>query len=106
MVVVDLGEFSREGFDAKRWINAALEARHPEDPIDRLLSDLEESLRSSSEKIADSLERESADALRRVPLACRDVVRLRDDALALRQSLSSILLQLKQVRLHVLFFFF
>ncbi|KAJ0964288.1 hypothetical protein J5N97_029410 [Dioscorea zingiberensis] len=96
MVVVDLGEFSVEDFDAKRWINAALETRNREDPVERLLSNLEESLRSASEKIADSLERESTDALRRVPLACRDVVHLRDDALGLRHSLSSILHQLKQ----------
>ncbi|XP_010934963.1 conserved oligomeric Golgi complex subunit 7 [Elaeis guineensis] len=96
MVVVDLGEFSEEGFDPKRWINAALESRHPQDPLDRFLSDLEENLRAASEKIADALERESADALRRVPLACRDVVRLRDDALALRSIISSILLKLKK----------
>ncbi|KAG1360854.1 polyubiquitin [Cocos nucifera] len=97
MVVVDLGEFSEEGFDPKRWINAALESRHPQDPLDRFLSDLEENLRAASEKIADALERESADALRRVPLACRDVVRLRDDALALRSIISSILLKLKKI---------
>lgn len=97
MVVVDLGEFSEEGFDPKRWINAALESRHPQDPLDRFISDLEENLRAASEKIADALERESADALRRVPLACRDVVRLRDDALVLRSVISSILLKLKKV---------
>ncbi|PKA49966.1 hypothetical protein AXF42_Ash017505 [Apostasia shenzhenica] len=96
MVVVDLGDFYEESFDPKRWINAALESRHPQDPLDHFLSDLEESLRSSSEKIADALERESADALRRVPFACREVVGLRDDAQALRSVVSSILLKLKK----------
>lgn len=97
MVVVDLVEFSDEAFDPKRWINAALESRHPQDPIDRFLSDLEENLRSASEKISDSLERESSDALRRVPLAIRDVARLRDDAIQLRSAVSSILQKLKKV---------
>ncbi|MQM09770.1 hypothetical protein Taro_042646 [Colocasia esculenta] len=96
MVVVDLGEFAEEGFDPKRWINASLEARHPQDPLDRYISDLEESLRSSAENIADTLEKESADALRRVPLAVRDVLRLRDEAQALRSVVSSILLKLKK----------
>ncbi|CAA6656135.1 unnamed protein product [Spirodela intermedia] len=96
MVVIDLGEFAEDGFDPKRWINAALEARHPQDPLERYISDLEESLRSSSENIADTLEKESADALRRVPLAVRDVLRLRDEAMALRAVVSSILLKLKK----------
>ncbi|KAJ6845090.1 conserved oligomeric Golgi complex subunit 7 isoform X1 [Iris pallida] len=96
MVVVDLGEFSEEGFDPKRWINAALGSRHPQDPLDRFLSDLEESLRSASEDIADSLERESADALRRVSPACREVARIRDDAVALRSAVASILDKLKK----------
>lgn len=97
MVVIDLGEFAEDGFDPKRWINAALETRHPQDPLERYISDLEESLRSSSENIADTLEKESADALRRVPLAVRDVLRLRDEAMALRSVVSSILLKLKKV---------
>ncbi|THU63803.1 hypothetical protein C4D60_Mb01t19700 [Musa balbisiana] len=97
MVVVDVGEFGEESFDPKRWINAALESRHPQDPLDRYLSDLEENLRTSADKIADALDRESADALRRVPLACRDVLRLRDDALSLRSLVSSILLALSKM---------
>ncbi|ONK80125.1 uncharacterized protein A4U43_C01F14140 [Asparagus officinalis] len=96
MVVVDLVEFSEESFDPKRWINAALESRHPQDPIDRFLSDLEENLRSASEKISDSLERESSDALRRVPAAVRDVARLREDAIQLRSAVNSILQKLKK----------
>ncbi|WOK98056.1 embryo yellow protein [Canna indica] len=96
MVVVDVGEFGEEGFDPKRWINAALDSRHPQDPLDRFLSDLEENLRASADKISDALDRESADALRRVPLACRDVLRLRDDALSLRSLVSSILLSLNK----------
>nr|CAD1831134.1 unnamed protein product [Ananas comosus var. bracteatus] len=99
VVVVDLGEFAEEGFDPKRWINAALEGRHPQDPLDRFMADAEESLRSAADGIADALERESADALRRVPLACRDVLRLRDDAVALRSAVASILSSLREVRL-------
>ncbi|KAG0491921.1 hypothetical protein HPP92_005319 [Vanilla planifolia] len=96
MVVVDLREFSEEAFDPKKWINAALESRHPQDPVDHFLSDLEESLRSSSEKIADALEHEGADALLRVPHACREAVHLRDEAQALRSVVSSILLKLRK----------
>ncbi|XP_078448146.1 conserved oligomeric Golgi complex component-related / COG complex component-like protein [Wolffia australiana] len=96
MVVIDLREFAEEQFDAKRWINAALSARHPQDTLGRYISDLEESLRSSSESMADTIEKESADALRRVPLAVRDVLRLRDEATALRSVVSSILLKLKK----------
>lgn len=97
MVVVDLGEFALDSFDPKRWINAALESRHPQDPIDRYISDLEENLRSSAENIADALERESGDAIRRIPGAIRDVLRLRDEALTLRDVVSNILLQLQKV---------
>ena len=102
MVAIDLGEFAVESFDAKLWINAALNARHPQDPLERYISDLEESLRSTSENIADTIEKESVDALRRVPLAVRDVLRLRDEAAALRSIVSSILLKLKKVDLDLL----
>lgn len=96
MVVVDLAEFADEAFDPKRWINAALDSRHPQDPIDRYISDLEENLRASAENIADALERESTDALRRVPVAVRDVLRLRDEAISLRAVVSGILQKLNK----------
>jgi hypothetical protein len=38
MVVVDALEFGTEDFDLKRWINAALDARHPSEPLDRFLA--------------------------------------------------------------------
>ncbi|EER90199.1 hypothetical protein BDA96_10G288800 [Sorghum bicolor] len=91
MVVVDASEFGAEGFDPKRWINAALDARHPSEPLDRFLADAEERLRSAADDAAAALERDSGDALRRVPLACRDALRLRDDAVALRSHLASVL---------------
>ncbi|KAL6873771.1 hypothetical protein ACP4OV_013853 [Aristida adscensionis] len=91
MVVVEAWEFGAEGFDPKSWINAALDARHPSDPLDRFLADAEERLRAAADDAAAALERDSADALRRVPLACRDALRLRDDALALRSHLASVL---------------
>ncbi|KAG2613604.1 conserved oligomeric Golgi complex subunit 7-like [Panicum virgatum] len=91
MVVVDASEFGAEGFDPKQWINAALDARHPSEPLDRFLADAEERLRAAAEDAAAALERDSGDALRRVPLACRDALRLRDDAVALRAHLASVL---------------
>ncbi|KAF8658686.1 hypothetical protein HU200_059161 [Digitaria exilis] len=91
MVVVDASEFGAEGFDPKRWINAALDARHPSEPLDRFLADAEERLRAAADDAASALERDSGDALRRVPLACRDALRLRDDAVALRAHLASVL---------------
>jgi len=89
--VVDASEFGAEGFDPKQWINAALDARHPSEPLDRFLADAEERLRAAAEDAAAALERDSGDALRRVPLACRDALRLRDDAVALRAHLASVL---------------
>jgi conserved oligomeric Golgi complex subunit 7 len=83
MVAVDASEFGTEGFDPKRWINAALDARHPSEPLDRFLADAEERLRAAA-----ALERDSGDALRRIPLACRD---------ALRSHLASVLQSLSQV---------
>ncbi|CAN6163128.1 unnamed protein product [Urochloa humidicola] len=91
MVVVDASEFGAEGFDPKQWINAALDARHPSEPLDRFLADAEERLRAAADDAAAALERDSGDALRRVPLACRDALRLRDDAVALRAHLASVL---------------
>ncbi|PAN22876.1 hypothetical protein PAHAL_4G050200 [Panicum hallii] len=91
MVVVDASEFGAEGFDPKQWINAALDARHPSEPLDRFLADAEERLRAAADDAAAALERDSGDALRRVPLACRDALRLRDDAVALRGHLASVL---------------
>jgi len=89
--VVDASEFGAEGFDPKQWINAALDARHPSEPLDRFLADAEERLRAAAEDAAAALERDSGDSLRRVPLACRDALRLRDDAVALRAHLASVL---------------
>ena len=101
MVVVDASEFGAEGFDPKLWINAALDARHPSAPLDRFLADAEERLRSAADDAAAALERDSGDALRRVPLACRDALRLRDDAVALRSHLASVLQSLSLVRASV-----
>ncbi|KAI3756909.1 hypothetical protein L6452_04441 [Arctium lappa] len=53
-------------------------------------------LQMVSEEIAASLEEQSSAAILRVPRATRDVIRLRDDALSLRQSVASILLKLKK----------
>ncbi|MCE5167355.1 Golgi transport complex subunit 7 [Datura stramonium] len=96
MMMVDLSSFSDQKFDAKKWINAACLSRHPQDPLDKHLVDLEMKLQMVSEEIAASLEEQSAAALLRVPRATRDVIRLRDDALSLRSSLSAILLKLKK----------
>ncbi|KAJ3672639.1 hypothetical protein LUZ60_007360 [Juncus effusus] len=106
MVVVDLTEFSSESFDPKRWINASVAAHRRRrasteaDPAAeedaRLLSELEEALRQEADGVEAALERESSDALRRVPMACRDAMRLKDDAVVLRSLVSSLLLSLKQ----------
>jgi hypothetical protein len=99
--VVDSSEFGAEGFDPKQWINAALDARHPSEPLDRFLADAEERLRAAADDAAAALERDSGDALRRVPLACRDALRLRDDAVSLRAQLASVLQSLSLVRASV-----
>ncbi|GKC28407.1 conserved oligomeric Golgi complex subunit 7 [Tanacetum coccineum] len=96
--MIDLGSFSDENFNPKKWINSACASRHPHDPLDKHLVDLEMKLQMVSEEIAASLEEQSANAILRVPRANRDVMRLRDDALSLRQSVGSILLKLKKVR--------
>lgn len=95
--MVDLSAFSDEKFDPKKWINGALQQRHPQDPVEKQLVDLEMKLQVVSEEIAASLEEQSSAAILRVPRASRDVLRLRDEALSLRSSVASILLFLKKV---------
>lgn len=95
-MMVDLSSFSDENFDAKKWINNACQSRHPQDPLENHLVDLEMKLQMISEEISASLEEQSAAALLRVPRASRDVIRLRDDALSLRQSVASIIQKLKK----------
>ncbi|KDP22425.1 hypothetical protein JCGZ_26256 [Jatropha curcas] len=95
-MMLDLGPFSDEKFDPKKWINSACKSRHPQESLDKHLVDLEMKLQMVSEEIAVSLEEQSATSLLRVPRATRDVIRLRDDALSLRNSVSSILQKLKK----------
>lgn len=93
---LDLGPFSGENFDPKKWINSACQSRHPQESLDKHLVDLEMKLQMVSEEIAASLEELSANALLRVPRATRDVIRLRDDAVSLRSAVSGILQKLKK----------
>ncbi|KAK1577388.1 hypothetical protein Q3G72_021324 [Acer saccharum] len=95
-MMLDLGPFSDEKFDPKKWINSACQTRHSDDSLDNHLVDLEMKLQMISEEIAASLEEQSGAALLRVPRATRDVVRLRDDAVSLRGSVSGILQKLKK----------
>ncbi|KAG6402688.1 hypothetical protein SASPL_134892 [Salvia splendens] len=95
-MMVDLSSFSEKKFDPKKWINGAVQQRHPQDPVEKHLVDLEMKLQMVSEEIAASLEEQSSAALLRVPRASRDVLRLRDDALSLRSSVASILISLKK----------
>ncbi|CDY56655.1 BnaA02g11250D [Brassica napus] len=94
--MLDLGPFSDEKFDAKRWVNSSCKARHPQDSLERHLVDLEMKLQIASEEIGASLEEQSGGALLRVPRATRDVLRLRDDAVSLRSSVAGILQKLKK----------
>ncbi|KAJ3690975.1 hypothetical protein LUZ61_020139 [Rhynchospora tenuis] len=110
MVVVDLAEFGEETFDRKRWINASINAHRRRraqataeaDPTElgaedgRLMSELQDALRQEADTVGAAVERDSADALRRVPMAGRDAVRLRDDAVAIRSLVSSLLSSLRQ----------
>lgn len=94
--MLDLGPFSDEKFDPKKWINSACKTRHPQDSLEKHMVDLEMKLQMVSEEIAASLEEQSAAALLRVPRATRDVLRLRDDAVSLRNSVAGILDKLKK----------
>ncbi|XP_073135980.1 uncharacterized protein [Henckelia pumila] len=51
---------SDEKFDPKKWINWALQKRHPQDPAEKQLVDLEMKLQVVSEEIAASLEEQSS----------------------------------------------
>ncbi|KAL4385231.1 hypothetical protein GQ457_15G007520 [Hibiscus cannabinus] len=95
-MMLDLGPFSDEKFDPKKWINSACKTRHPQDPLDKHMVDLEMKLQMVSEEIAASLEEQSSSALLRVPRATRDVIRLQDDAVSLRNSVAGILDKLKK----------
>ncbi|XWS60097.1 hypothetical protein CRYUN_Cryun07bG0005200 [Craigia yunnanensis] len=95
-MMLDLGPFSDEKFDPKKWINSACKTRHPQDSLDKHMVDLEMKLQMVSEEIAASLEEQSAASLLRVPRATRDVLRLRDDAVSLRNSVAGILDKVKK----------
>ncbi|KAL1362471.1 hypothetical protein AAHE18_03G083700 [Arachis hypogaea] len=95
-MMLDLGPFSSENYDSKKWINAACQSRHPQEPVDKHFVDMEMKIQMVSEEIAASLEEQSAGALLRVPRATRDVIRLRDDAVSLRSAVSAILQKLKK----------
>ncbi|MBA0864012.1 hypothetical protein Goshw_028651 [Gossypium schwendimanii] len=95
-MMLDLGPFSDEKFDPKKWINSACKSRHPQDSLDKHMVDLEMKLQMVSEEIAASLEEQSSAALLRVPRATRDVLRLQDDAVSLRNSVAGILDKLKK----------
>ncbi|KAF4385395.1 hypothetical protein G4B88_005727 [Cannabis sativa] len=95
-MMMDLGPFSADNFDPKKWVNSACQTRHPEDSIDNHLVDLEMRLQILSEEISASLEEQSSAALLRVPRATRDVIRLRDDAVSLRSAVAGILQKLKK----------
>ncbi|XP_062092177.1 conserved oligomeric Golgi complex subunit 7 [Humulus lupulus] len=95
-MMLDLGPFSGENFDPKKWVNSACQTRHPEDSVDNHLVDLEMRLQIVSEEISASLEEQSSAALLRVPRATRDVIRLRDDAVSLRSAVAGILQKLKK----------
>ncbi|EPS73811.1 hypothetical protein M569_00940, partial [Genlisea aurea] len=95
-MMVDLTSFSDDKFDPKKWINGAVNQRHPQDPVEKHLVDLEMKLQMVSEEIAASLEEQSSAAILRIPRASRDVLRLQDDALSLRSSIAGILLFLKK----------
>ncbi|KAH7292646.1 hypothetical protein KP509_29G079000 [Ceratopteris richardii] len=96
MMVVNLSSFADENFNPKAWVNEACKSRHPEDPIDKHLTDLETKLQLVSENIATSLEEQSSASLLKVPRASREIIRLRDDATSLRSTVSTILSRLKQ----------
>jgi hypothetical protein len=98
-MMVDLASFGEEKFNAKGWVNAACKARHPDDSMEKYLGDLEMKLQLMAESIAGSLEEQSAQALLRVPRASRDVLRIRDDAISLRSTVSAVLNKLNQVPL-------
>ncbi|OVA13864.1 Conserved oligomeric Golgi complex subunit 7 [Macleaya cordata] len=104
-MMIDLGAFSDEKFDAKKWINTAASqcSRHPTHQeeqsavvLEKHMTDLEMKLQMMSEEISASLEEQSSAALLRVPRASRDVIRLRDDSISLRTSVSGIILKLKK----------
>lgn len=96
MTMVDLSCFADEKFDPKAWVNDACRSRHPEDPIDKHLTDLETKLQLISESIASSLEEQSSASLLKVPRASREIIRLRDDVVSLRSTVATILTKLKQ----------
>ncbi|KAJ7982515.1 Conserved oligomeric Golgi complex subunit 7 [Quillaja saponaria] len=95
-MMLDLGPFSGEKFDPKKWINSACQTRHPQESLDNHLVDLEMKLQMVSEEIAASLEEQSTASLLRMPRASRDVIRFRDDAVSLRSAISGILQKIEK----------
>lgn len=92
--MTDLVEFSRPGFDAKAWINAACASRAQEEPLERFLAELEMKLQLTAEDVEAALESNSSRIMQRIPAAAQDVLRIKADVSALQGDTQGILEQL------------
>ncbi|GBG80986.1 hypothetical protein CBR_g31542 [Chara braunii] len=95
-MLVELASFSEEDFDVRAWVNGACKTRHPDEPVDKYLSEIETKLQLLAEDIAAGLEETSSHALLRLPRAIREVHRLKDDALSLRGTVGGLLRRLEK----------
>ena len=123
IAMTDLGVFSDKDFDPKAYINAACTNKPSDQPLDRLVSlfnhslvhdlssfthplifhpptalrylaELEMKLHLGSEDINLYLQDQAYRATQRIPVAARELARIREDAQAVRSSVSSALVKL------------
>ena len=74
--MADLQVFAEEGFDPKAWANQACKQRVGDEPVEKLLAEVEMRLQLAAEEIEAGLQDISSQAMRRIPFAVQEIYRL------------------------------
>lgn len=74
--MVNFNDFNDAGFDPVAWVNAAANAKPGEEALERYLAELEMKLQLHAEELEAGLAEASTQAMRRIPFAVQEIVRL------------------------------
>lgn len=94
--MADLQVFLEEDFDPKAYINAACANKPADKALDRYLAELEMKLHLGSDDIGLYLEDQSTRATQRIPVAARELARIREDAQSVRASVATALSKIQE----------
>ena len=92
---MDVSAFSNQDFDTKEYINGALKG-YSEDS-DRRVAELEMRLHLAAEDVSLYLQDYTLKCSQRIPTAIKELMRIREDAMALRTSVATVLAQLQDI---------